>query len=51
LFPYVLGAIWAAFVIFALVEMAGFSATFAPREAAVKATAPVVEARAPRRSM
>jgi hypothetical protein len=52
LFPYVLGVIWAAFVVFALVEMANFSATFTRAQPGVKpAAAPVVQARATRRSM
>jgi hypothetical protein len=50
-FPYVLGVIWAAFVVFALVEMANFSATFAQQPAPRVAPAPVVQAHTVRRSM
>jgi hypothetical protein len=52
LFPYVLGVIWAAFVVFALVEMANFTATFTQQKRAVAAPAArVVQTRATRRSM
>jgi hypothetical protein len=51
-FPYLLGAIWAALVVLALVEMANFSATVAPQRAAAKAgAAPAVQVRTVRRSM
>jgi hypothetical protein len=62
-FPYMLAAVWAALVVLALVDMAGFSATVAPlrpsarssvapqRPAAKTMAAPVGPARPAARSM